>query len=317
MEKLGEKENTVKKDFREYVSDDNTGDIHILQLNIIKRCNLKCTHCHVMSGPERNEMMDRETFDKAIEVYKKLGFDTIDITGGEPTLHPDIEYFIKKASEVSDNVILRSNLVGLAGRRSFIELLKEKGVTVVASLPCYTAENTDAMRGAGTFDKIIDSIKVLNGYGYGKELPLTLVYNPLGAFLPGDQKELEEDYRRELGEMGAEFTDLITITNLPVGCFKDELKSDGGEESYMNLLRDNFNEDTVGGLMCRYQVSVGYDGKVYDCDFNQMEGLTCPSYENLDGLLLKEDTERKIIFRDYCFGCTAGAGSSCGGALVE
>lgn len=297
--------------------DNQIKDIHILQLNIGKVCNLKCSHCHVEASPKRSEMMSREIFDKAMKIYDKFSLDTIDITGGEPTLHPEIDYFIEESAKRSKNVILRTNLADLNKKTSLIKQLSEHKINIVASLPCYTKENVDKMRGHGTFEKALKSIKVLNDYGYGRELSLDLVYNPLGAFLPPSQKSLEEDYKRELSNYGIEFTNLLTITNIPMGYFKEELTKEGRYNEYMGLLKENFNEDTVDNIMCRYQISVSFNGKIYDCDFNQMENLEIKEYPTVDKILEKDSLSRNIIFENYCYGCTAGAGSSCGGALNE
>lgn len=297
--------------------DNQIKDIHILQLNIGKVCNLKCSHCHVEASPKRSEMMSREIFDKAMKIYDKFSLDTIDITGGEPTLHPEIDYFIEESAKRSKNVILRTNLADLNKKTSLIKQLSEHNINIVASLPCYTKENVDKMRGHGTFEKALKSIKVLNDYGYGRELSLDLVYNPLGAFLPPSQKSLEEDYKRELSNYGIEFTNLLTITNIPMGYFKEELTKEGRYNEYMGLLKENFNEDTVDNIMCRYQISVSFNGKIYDCDFNQMENLEIKEYPTVDKILEKDSLSRNIIFENYCYGCTAGAGSSCGGALNE
>ena len=297
--------------------DNQIKDIHILQLNIGKVCNLKCSHCHVEASPKRREIMSREIFDKAMKIYDKFSMDTIDITGGEPTLHPEIDYFIEESAKRSKNVILRTNLADLNKKTSLIKQLSEHNINIVASLPCYTKENVDKMRGHGTFEKALKSIKVLNDYGYGRELSLDLVYNPLGAFLPPSQKSLEEDYKRELSNYGIEFTNLLTITNIPMGYFKEELTKEGRYNEYMGLLKENFNEDTVDNIMCRYQISVSFNGKIYDCDFNQMENLEIKEYPTVDKILEKDSLSRNIIFENYCYGCTAGAGSSCGGALNE
>lgn len=303
-------------EFRERVKG-NIDQIHILQLNIGKMCNLKCSHCHVESSPKRSEKMSRKVFDKAMKVYDRFSFDTIDITGGEPTLHPKIEYFIEEAAKRSNNVILRTNLVDLHKKKSLMKILVKNDINVVASLPCYTEENVDTMRGHGTFKKAVESIRALNKYGYGKEMNLDLVYNPLGAFLPPCQQSLEEDYKRELSKFNLDFSNLLTITNIPMGYFKEDLINKGQYEEYMTLLEENFNEDTVDNIMCRYQISVGFDGKVYDCDFNQMEDLEIEEYSSVDELLNRGSLDREIIFKNYCYGCTAGSGSSCGGALNE
>lgn len=303
--------------FKDRVVDNKTKNIHILQLNIGKKCNLECTHCHVMANAKRNEMMSQKVFLKALEVYKKFNFDTIDITGGEPTIHKDIEFFIKESAKISNKVILRSNLVGLSNRLDFIKLLANNNIELVASMPCYTRENVDSMRGFGTFDEIVKSIKVLNEFGYGDKLKLDLVYNPMGAFLPPSQNQLEKDYKVELEKLGLKFNNLLTITNIPIGCFKNQIDKSCELLEYKQLLEDNFNESTVDNLMCKYQVSVSYDGYIYDCDFNQMEDLKCNNYKSLDDILKLDTLSRDIVFEDYCYGCTAGAGSSCGGALNE
>lgn len=303
--------------FSERVKDTATRKIDILQINVGKKCNLSCTHCHVMANPNRDEMMSIDVFDKCMKIYDKFSMSTIDITGGEPTMHKDIAYFIEESAKRTDNLILRTNLVGLDKREDFIKLLVDKKVNIVASMPCYTQENVDAMRGSGTFNKIVDTIKVLNKFGYGKDLKLDLVYNPLGAFLPPSQSDLEIDYKNELDKLGLEFNNLLTITNIPIGCFKNQIEETGELEEYKTLLEDNFNEATLDNLMCRYQLSISYDGKVYDCDFNQMEEVECSSYKNVGDVLGLEKLDREIVFKDYCYGCTAGAGSSCGGSLDE
>lgn len=302
--------------FKERV-DNKTSNIHILQLNIGKICNLKCSHCHVEASPRRTELMNRDIFDKTMKIYDKFSLDTIDITGGEPTLHPDIEYFIEEGGKRCENIILRTNLADLHKKTALLDKLVENKVNIVASLPCYTEENVDKMRGNGTFKNALKSIKTLNSLGYGKELSLDLVYNPLGAFLPPCQGSLEEDYKRELGKYNIDFTNLLTITNIPMGYFKEDLIKKEQLDEYMALLEENFNEATVDHIMCRYQISISYEGKIYDCDFNQMEDLEIKEYSSVDDLLLAEGLDREILFEDYCYGCTAGAGSSCGGALNE
>ena len=221
----------------------------------------------------------------------------------------------EKAAKRAEKIIVRTNGVGLHKREDLIHKLVDYGVDLVLSMPCYTKDNVDRMRGQGTFDAVVQTIKVLNKWGYGNKHTLDLVYNPGGAFLPPSQAGLEGDYKRELEKLGLEFSNLLTITNIPIGFFKERLEGEGAYDSYMKLLKDNFNEGTVDGIMCRYQISVGYDGRIYDCDFNQMEGLVVKEYSTLDELLDREDLQRKIIFENFCYGCTAGAGSSCGGAL--
>lgn len=303
--------------FQQRVGCLKTDQIHILQLNITKKCNLKCNHCHVEASPKRMEKMSEEMFDRCMELYDRFHFDTIDITGGEPSLHPSILSFLEKAGKRGGEVIFRSNLVGLDRRFDLVDQLIQNNVHIVCSLPCYTKENVDGMRGNGVFEAVLRSLRILNERGYGKTLPLDLVNNPLGAYLPAPQKALEEDYRKELEAFGVTFSNLLTITNLPLGYFKRKLEQEGQMGTYMNLLEENFNPDTVEKLMCRYQISVGYDGKVYDCDFHQMENIVADSYVTVDEILQKESIERDIVLKNYCYGCTAGAGSSCGGALNE
>lgn len=302
-------------EFKERVKEIKTDGIHILQMNIGKKCNLSCTHCHVMAGPARDEMMSMETFLKAMEVYDKYGMDTIDITGGEPTIHPQIGEMMKEAANRGGKILLRTNLVGLEKRPELIKLFKENNVDLIASMPCYMKENVDAMRGDGTFEKIVEAIRALNSEGYGEGYKLDLVYNPGGAFLPGPQADLEGAYKEMLGAMGLKFSNLFCMTNIPLGHFKTQLEEKGELEEYNALLEDSFNPATVESLMCRYQISVSFDGKVYDCDFHQMTDLGAMSYKTLDDLLVAESAEREVKLADYCYGCTAGAGSSCGGAL--
>lgn len=291
-----------------------TGEIGILQMNITGKCNLRCAHCHVMKNSE-HEIMSDATLEKCVEALEKHGFRTVDITGGEPTTHPKIVPLLKKALETVDEVILRTNAVDIDANPALMALLDEEDIHVVVSLPCYTQKNVDAQRGDGTYEKVLANLKRLNEMGYGDKKHLSLVYNPLGAFLPGPQVGLEADYKEYLGEKGVRFTDLYTITNMPMGFFADKLKEEGLEAEYRKLLEDNFNPETVENVMCRYQISVDLAGNIYDCDFHQAEGIRANGPRTIDEVLESDDLGREIVWVDYCYGCTAGSGSSCGGAL--
>ncbi len=297
----------------------------ILQINVGKLCNLTCTHCHVNAGPKRKEIMTRETIDRIIDWLARIEIPIIDLTGGAPEMIPDFRYFIKRAKALTPprHVIDRCNLTILleSGCEDLPEFLATHKVEIIASMPCYSAENVNAQRGEGVFEGSIEALQLLNSLGYGKtpDLPLNLVYNPVGAFLPRPQAELEADYKRELKEyFGIIFNKLYTITNLPIARFASYLRHHNKLEEYMRLLIDNFNPATIGGLMCRNTISVGWRGEVYDCDFNQQLDM---QWENGKRFFLwdvdpgKIDN-REIMTGDHCFGCTAGAGSSCGGALT-
>ena len=296
----------------------------ILQVNVGKLCNLTCSHCHVNAGPKRKEIMTRETIDRIIDWFARTEIPTIDLTGGAPEMIPDFRYFIERVKTLrpSRRVIDRCNLTILLepGYEGLAQFLARHKVEIIASMPCYTAENVNAQRGQGVFDSSIKALRVLNSLGYGSDLPLHLVYNPVGAFLPGPQAELEADYKRELKKhFGIIFNNLYTITNLPIARFASYLRHNNKLEEYMQLLIDNFNPATVFGLMCRNTISVGWTGEVFDCDFNQMLNM---NWRNGSGPLHLWDLDpaavenREILTGNHCFGCTAGAGSSCAGALV-
>ena len=298
-----------------------TADVHTLQVNVGKKCNITCTHCHVNAGPGRTESMTKETVDTVLDTLRKFDFKVLDITGGEPTMNPHFKYLIENARDMVNTIIVRTNLVILneEGYEDYIDFYVKNKVQLIASLPCYTKENTDAMRGDGTFSACIEVLKKLNEAGYGREkgLELNLVYNPGGAFLPGNQQGLENDYKRMLGEnYNLEFNHLFTITNIPIGRFAQDLKNKDLLEKYETLLEDNYNDEAAKNIMCRSQVSVGYDGQLYDCDFNQMINMKAKDSKTIQELLEKETLDREIVFGNHCYGCTAGAGSSCGGALV-
>src|SRR5881275_3170566 len=301
------------------------GPSEILQVNVGKLCNLTCVHCHVNAGPKRKEIMSRETIDRIIGWFGKTDIPTIDLTGGAPEMIPDFRYFIEQVKSLQPHrhIIDRCNLTILLerGYEDLATFLAGNEVEIIASMPCYTPENVNAQRGEGVFEGSIAALQLLNSIGYGTnpELPLHLVYNPVGAFLPPSQAELEVDYKRELKKhFGVVFNRLYTLTNLPIGRFAAYLRSNNRLDDYMQLLIEAFNPATIEGLMCRNTISVGWRGEVYDCDFNQQLGMQWSNGQptflwdvNPDAL-----ENREIMTGDHCFGCTAGAGSSCGGAIV-
>ena len=298
----------------------------ILQLNVGKLCNLTCIHCHVNAGPKRKEIITRDTIDRILEWLAGTDIDTVDLTGGAPEMVPDFRYLIERLREMPQvkTIIDRCNLTILLepGYEWLADFLAAHRLKIVASMPCYEPENVNAQRGNGVFDASIRALQLLNQLGYGRQddLVLDLVYNPNGAFLPPDQTELEADYKRELkNHFGIDFHRLYTITNMPIARFASWLKRSGKLESYMQLLVKSFNPASVAGLMCRNTLSIGWRGEVYDCDFNQQLGM---QWKNGSPLFLwdidpKRLEDRPIALGNHCFGCTAGCGSSCSGALAE
>ncbi len=298
----------------------------VLQVNVGKLCNLTCAHCHVNAGPKRKEIMTRETVDRILAWLERTDIPVVDLTGGAPEMIPDFRYFVERLSAMNPprHVMDRCNLTILLdpAQDGLAEFLAEHRVEIVASMPCYSLKNVDAQRGDGVFDASIKALHLLNRLGYGRDdgLPLNLVYNPGGAFLPGPQAELEEDYKRELlTHFGIVFNKLYTITNVPVSRFASYLRNNGELQRYLNLLADSFNPHAVAGLMCRDTINVSWTGEVFDCDFNQM--LKMQWREEGRGLSLwdidpAQVENREVLTGDHCFACTAGAGSSCGGALV-
>jgi radical SAM/Cys-rich protein len=299
----------------------------ILQVNVGKLCNLTCMHCHVNAGPKRKEIMTRETVDRITDWLAKTDIPIVDLTGGAPEMIPDFRYFIEQigALQLPRHVIDRCNLTILLepGYEDLGEFLAINKVEIIASMPCYSAENVNAQRGEGVFEASIAALQLLNSLGYGTDphLPLHLVYNPVGAFLPPSQDELEVDYKRELEkQFGIMFNKLYALSNLPIGRFASYLRRSGRLEEYMQLLIHAFNPATISGLMCRNTISVGWRGEVYDCDFNQQLEMQWSSNGGSKPLFLWDIDphsleDRDIMTGDHCFGCTAGAGSSCGGAI--
>lgn len=299
--------------------------IDILQMNITRRCNLTCKHCHVQAGPHRKEMMSRETMNHCIEAAGCKPITTIDITGGAPEMHPDLEWLLGKLTALEKRLIVRSNLVVMRepAYRRYLDLFAAHKVELVGSLPDYNAERSDRQRGAGTFDGAIQVIRELNRRSYGlpgSGLALHLVHNPVGAYLPGPQSALEAEYRRVLRDRhGLHFNTLFCLVNTPIGRYADYLKRSGNWSDYMRVLQCAFNLQTVSRVMCRTTLSVGWDGRLYDCDFNQMLSLTVNSGapDHIQDFDYNPLAEREIVVRSHCFACTAGAGSSCQGSLTQ
>lgn len=299
------------------------GQLTTLQVNLGYLCNQTCVHCHVDAGPRRTEIMQRETVDTILEFLKASNVKTLDLTGGAPEMNPHFRYLVDAACQLGVQVIDRCNLTILSetGYEGLAEFLAEHKVEVSASLPCYLGENVDAQRGKGVFADSIAGLKKLNALGYGVEgsgLTLNLVYNPTGTSLPPSQLELEAAYKKELEErFDIVFNQLFTITNMPIKRFGSWLISKGEFEYYMQQLKDNYQAANVDGVMCRSLLSIDWQGYVYDCDFNQMLDLPLPSKEqtHLSELLKVEVEGMPIAIMEHCYGCTAGQGSSCGGAL--
>lgn len=299
--------------------------IEILQVNVGKQCNQTCRHCHVDAGPDRKEMMSRETFEQCLEVLRKNPVSTVDITGGAPEIHPLFRWFVEACASLKKTIMVRCNLTIILSNRKFHDLpdfYKRNNVRLICSLPFYNADRTDRQRGDGVFDHSIKALEMLNTAGYGMEgtgLELDLVYNPAGAFLPADQLSLEKQFKeRLLADHGIRFNRLFTITNMPISRFLHFLIQSGNLDGYMEKLATSFNPSAARGVMCRSTLSVGWDGALYDCDFNQMLDLrvggNAPKHiSHFDAGLL---AEREIVINQHCFGCTAGAGSSCGGAIT-
>lgn len=308
-----------REECRKYCMTHETLDV--MQVNMGKKCNLSCKHCHIEAGLDRPEMMSREVMEACLQVFAKNDFTTLDITGGAPEMNPHFEWFVEQAAQRQIHIILRTNLVILEKEeyRHLPERFAETGVEIVASLPYYSEKDTDRQRGQGVFSSCLAMLQKLNrlGYGTSPELVLNLVYNPGGAFLPPNQAALTMDYRNKLADLyGISFNWLYTITNNPIGRFGDFLQRSGNMNSYLNRLAASYNPATVENMMCRSQLSVGWDGLLYDCDFNQALGLTINGINQIKDLIDHPITTRKIVFGNHCYACTAGAGSSCGGATA-
>ena len=299
--------------------------LEIFQVNLGKMCNQTCRHCHVDAGPDRKEIMTRETMLQCLHVLKdNPHLQIVDLTGGAPELNPDFRWFVEEIKQLGKHVIVRCNLTIILANKKYNDLpsfYKQHKIEVVSSLPFYTQDRTDRQRGDGVFEESIKALQMLNEVGYGKEateLILNLVYNPAGAFLPPSQSSLEKEYKKVLRDKyNIEFNNLFTITNLPISRFLDYLLTSGNYETYMQKLVAAYNPAAAFNVMCRNTISVGWDGYLYDCDFNQMLELkvNCNS-RHIGEFNNKELNNRNIVVGQHCYGCTAGSGSSCGGAIV-
>lgn len=297
--------------------------IETLQVNLGLRCNQRCAHCHLESSPKRNEMMEWPTMQLILAAAATINCQLVDLTGGAPELNPHIRRFVAALRKEGYPVRVRTNLTVLleSGMEEIPKFFRDHQIQLLASLPCYLEENVSAQRGKGVYGKSIEAIKRLNGLGYGSDpgLPINLVYNPGGPFLPPSQSALEEDYRRELGQrFGIRFNRLFALTNMPLGRFRKKLVRQNQERNYLDLLRKSFNRKTVDGLMCRHQISVGWDGVLYDCDFNLALGLPVNhgAPDHIQSFRPNDLKARRVSTGEHCFACTAGSGSSCSGALA-
>ncbi|MBS0184219.1 MAG: arsenosugar biosynthesis radical SAM protein ArsS [Nitrospira sp.] len=298
--------------------------ITVFQINVGKLCNQTCRHCHVDAGPDRPETMSLETAEQCVRALAKTDIPTVDITGGAPELNSHFRWLIEQVRGLGRHVIDRCNLsvLLLPSQTDLVGFLADHRVEIIASLPSYRVGQTDAQRGEGVFEKSMEALRLLNRFGYGRPdggLTLNLVYNPVGAFLPPKQDAIEAQFKKELRTRhGIEFNRLYTITNMPISRFLEFLLESGNYEQYMTRLANAFNPAAAAGVMCRYTLSVGWDGRLYDCDFNQMLELPVdhgtPSHiRNFDPAQLHH---RRIVTRNHCYGCTAGSGSSCGGSVA-
>lgn len=301
--------------------------VSVFQINVGKMCNQVCKHCHVDAGPDRKEIMTRETMQQCLDVLKaNPSLLTVDLTGGAPEMNPDFRWFVESIKKINQqiHIIVRCNLTIIRANKKYYDLpqfFKTHGVEVVSSLPFYSKERTDRQRGDGVFEDSIKALQMLNEVGYGKEdsgLQLNLVYNPAGAFLPPNQQSLEMEFKQALKkDFGIEFNQLFAITNLPISRYLDYLLQSGNYEKYMEKLITVFNPQAAANVMCRNTISIGWDGYMYDCDFNQMLNLKVDTAgQHISSYQSNELKNRNIVINQHCYGCTAGAGSSCGGAVA-
>lgn len=299
--------------------------LEVLQINLGYMCNQVCEHCHVDAGPDRKEIMTKQTMIQCLKIIQKTGAHTLDLTGGAPEMNPNFIWFVEEASKVGiSDFIVRSNLTIIRANKKYYELpeiFKKHKVHVVSSMPHWTRGKTDKQRGEGVFDKSIEALKALNNVGYGmpnSPLRLDLVYNPSGAFLPGNQASMEKDFKKALfDDFGIQFHSLFALTNLPIARFLDYLIASGNYEDYMQSLVDAYNPHAVKNVMCRNTISISWDGWLYDCDFNQMLGLKVGSkVQHISEYNEEQLSDRRIVISQHCYGCTAGAGSSCQGTVA-
>ncbi len=299
-------------------------NLEIFQVNMGKMCNQTCKHCHVDAGPDRREIMTRETMETILKVLATSTTHTVDLTGGAPEMNPQFRWFVEQLSQLKKKIIVRCNLTIIMANKSYHDLpafYKKHNVHIVSSLPYYDKDKTDRQRGDGVFQDSISALKLLNSIGYGKEgtgLKLDLVYNPAGAFLPGNQAALESDFKKELMRLfNIEFNQLFAITNMPISRYLDYLIESENYEGYMEELVNAFNPTAAKGVMCRNTISISWDGYLYDCDFNQMLDLKINGGKvHLDQYEEASMSKRSIILNQHCYGCTAGAGSSCSGETI-
>jgi radical SAM/Cys-rich protein len=302
-----------------------TTGLEYFQVNVGKMCNQVCDHCHVDAGPDRKEIMTKETMQQCLDAIDKTNCHTVDLTGGAPEMNPEFRWFVEQLSAKGKKVIVRCNLTIIVANKKYYDLpefFKKHNVEVVSSLPYFSAAKTDAQRGEGVFEKSIQALKLLNAVGYGMEgsgLTMNLVYNPSGAFLPPDQKDLQAQFKSKLKKgWEIEFNELFAITNLPISRYLNYLVASNNYEGYMEKLVNAYNPTAAANVMCRNTISVGWDGYLFDCDFNQMLDLkvATKSGQHLKDFQFHELLDRKIIVNQHCYGCAAGAGSSCGGSVT-
>jgi len=314
-----------EKDFKENLDQGlYADDIDIFQINLCKKCNLSCKHCHVQASPQNDRIMPKKYLQKCLDILKIYPIDTVDITGGSPEMHPNLEWFLNELSQMDLNIMVRSNLVILLEEdyAHFIDVYTDNQVELVASLPGYNQEKVDRLRGEGVFDSSIEVLQLLNQKGFGKEdtdFTLDLVYNPAGSYLPGSQQALEREFKEQLNsKYGIVFDNLFSLINSPVGKFLNYLVKSDNYKNYMHELINSYNEETLQNVMCRNTVSVGWDGTLYDCDFNQMLNLPINnSHNHLSQFDYEALQNRRIEIGNHCYSCTAGGGSSCQGSLEE
>lgn len=298
--------------------------IETLQINVGKMCNQTCAHCHVDAGPDRKEIMTRKNMQLCLDILEHSDIKTVDLTGGAPEMNPNFRWFVEEIAKLGKHIINRCNLTIIRANPKYYDLpifFKAHQVEVVSSLPHYTSRKTDRQRGDGVFDTSIKALQMLNEVGYGKPdsgLALNLVYNPAGAFLPGDQTTLENEFKKKLKkDFNIDFNQLFAITNMPISRFLDYLLQSEQYEKYMEQLVTAYNPVAIGNVMCRNMLSISWDGYIYDCDFNQMLELKVTSKrKHIKDFNYAELLDRNIVIGQHCFGCTAGAGSSCGGELT-
>lgn len=299
--------------------------LEIFQVNLGKMCNQACKHCHVDAGPDRKEIMTRETMEQCLSALAATDIPTVDLTGGAPEMNPHFRWFVEEVAKLGREIIVRCNLTILVANKKYYDLpefYRDHGVHIVSSLPYFSASRTDAQRGDGVFEASIRALRMLNAVGYAQEdsgLVLDLVYNPSGAFLPGSQTSLENEFKKKLKTgYGIDFNQLFTITNLPISRFLNYLIESKNYDGYMGKLVNAFNPVAASNVMCRNTLSIGWDGFLYDCDFNQMLELKVSGSapQHISHFNLPSLTSRAIVLNQHCYGCTAGAGSSCGGATT-